>query len=527
MNSLRRLLLLVTVVSLISGCSGKAQIDGEKELLRAKSSREHTKKVILLVADSLMYQSIDKGISQKSLPTFQYLIDNGHYYRDLVSSFPTMSVTIDSSIVTGSYPDKHLVPGLVWFSSKENRVINYGTGPMEIMKQGINPVLSDEFINLNGKHLNVEASTIYEDLARIGLTSGSVNGLIYRGNTDHILTLPPFIHLPTSLPKQIKVKGPDLLIFGAFSNPLQAEQRLPDGIVNKMGFTNEFAFETVKHLVRSNKLPDFLYVYLPDLDQQLHKKGPSDLEGVIKLDGKLRSLLLSFGSMDRALKEAIIVIIGDSGMSSIVPTNQHPVIDLPKLLENFSALRPGESISRNTDVILAVNETMAYIYWLKMNSDLKKLTDQLKTDSRIELISWEEKEWIHVEQVGVEGHLRFKANGKLIDTYRQSWSIDGNEQILDLKRGEGNRFEYGQYPDALRRLSASFRSHEGKFVIVTAKQGFEFAAHSSPLHRGGGGHGSLHKLESLVPMMICGTASQPEFHRIIDIKKYILELLKK
>lgn len=77
------------------------------------------------------------------LPAFQYLIEHGQYYKNLVSSFPTMSVTIDSSLLTGKYPDEHRIPGLTWYSSDEKKVINYGTGPMEVLRQSVDPVVTD------------------------------------------------------------------------------------------------------------------------------------------------------------------------------------------------------------------------------------------------------------------------------------------------------------------------------------------------------------------------------------------------
>lgn len=139
----------------------------------------------------------------------------------MVSSFPTMSVTIDSSLLTGRYPDGHRVPGLTWYSTKEKKLINYGTGPMEVIKHGVDPVLFDALVNLNGSHLNQQLPTIYEDLARRGMKSGSINGLIYRGTVDHTLTIPPWIQVPTSLPKTIPVKGPDYLALGSLSDPLE------------------------------------------------------------------------------------------------------------------------------------------------------------------------------------------------------------------------------------------------------------------------------------------------------------------
>lgn len=175
-----RILLTMLIFILVFGCQNPKP--KETDLMRIKSANEeNTKKVILFVADSLMAQAIDQGIRKQELPAFKFLIDHGQYYKDLVSSFPTMSVTIDSSLLTGKYPDVHRVPGLTWYSADNKKIINYGTGPLEVLGHGIHPVLTDALIHLNGSHLNRNLPTIYEDLARLDLKSGSINGLIYRG----------------------------------------------------------------------------------------------------------------------------------------------------------------------------------------------------------------------------------------------------------------------------------------------------------------------------------------------------------
>jgi predicted AlkP superfamily pyrophosphatase or phosphodiesterase len=121
------------------------------------------------MVDSLMYQGIDEGIRLNQLPAIQFLIEQGQYYREMVSSFPTMSVTIDSSLLTGAYPDKHRVPGLIWYSSDQKKMINYGTGPMEVLNQGVDPAIHDALFHLNGSHLNQKLPTLYDDLSQKGL----------------------------------------------------------------------------------------------------------------------------------------------------------------------------------------------------------------------------------------------------------------------------------------------------------------------------------------------------------------------
>jgi len=160
------LILLILSFAFTFGCQRQGAKPKETDLLQVKSVKgEGSKKVIFLLVDSLMAQAIDKGIEQKELPAFQFLIEHGQYYKSMVSSFPTMSVTIDSSLLTGAYPNAHRVPSLTWYSTDEKKVINYGTGPMEVLKQGVDPVVVNALINLNGKHLN---RTIAYHLRRTG-----------------------------------------------------------------------------------------------------------------------------------------------------------------------------------------------------------------------------------------------------------------------------------------------------------------------------------------------------------------------
>ncbi|AZK47478.1 alkaline phosphatase family protein [Paenibacillus lentus] len=516
----------VLVVAIISFQKTKA-VPNEKDLLQVKStSGDKTKKVILIVVDSLMATAIDKGIMQKELPTFQYLIKHGQYYKDLVSSFPTMSVTIDSSLLTGTYPDGHHIPGLTWYSAKDTKLINYGTGPMEVIKLGVNPVLEDALIHLNGKHLNPEQTTIYDDLAKEGKKSGSINGLIYRGPVKHTLSVPLWMDASTSLPQSLEVKGPDLLALGSFSDPL-TEIEKPDGLTHRMGINNQYSLLTAEYLIKNNKLPDFLYIYLPDLDKKLHKHGPNEQNGIKATDQQLQSLLQSFGSLEEALNQAIIVIVGDSGMSKVLPADDNPVIELSSLLKDYQILRQEEGVAGDTEIVLAVNETMAYIYSLKSDK-LKDIASNIRTDQRIDIISWKEGEWINVIGDEIAEVLRYKMNGNLTDPYGQKWTVEQAPDVLDLSiNSEDQTIRYGKYPDVLRRLYGALHSHSGEFLVVTAKPGYELADKNSPSHKGGGSHGAFGHAESLVPLIISGTDAKPEHLRMVDLKAYLMKLVTK
>ncbi|MCQ6561099.1 alkaline phosphatase family protein [Paenibacillus mendelii] len=524
----KRLLILLIVV-VITACSQHEKKPKEQDLLTIKSKSQHTapaKKVILIVADSLMSHSIERGIAQNELPALQFLMKHGRYYNDVVSSFPTMSVTIDSTLLTGTYPDNHHVPGLTWYSADEHKVINYGTGPTEVLRQGMDEVLFDALVHLNSSHLNPKTLTIYERLAKLGRTTGSINGLIYRGTEDHKLSLPRWLQWPTSLPAEITVKGPDFMTFGALSNPMSGKLRLPNGPTQKLGFNNDYAIKVLNELIRTRTLPDFLYVYLPDLDQKMHRNGPNEFDGVVAIDRQLQSVLQAFGSPSQALKEAILIVVGDSGMSQILETRENPVVDLPKLLQTYQVLRTGDAITEETDIVLAVNETMSYVYKLHEKDSLRAIADVLREEPRLDLIVWKEDGWVHAVQAGTAKELRFKATGMVKDRYGQSWTVQGDNQVLDLQVNvPAHTVEYGRYPDGLRRLWGALHSHKSDYLVVTAKPGYELSDLSSPHHKGGGGHGSLVVEESLVPLLIAGTDQQPATLRLKDLQPYLIKLL--
>lgn len=501
----------------------------EQDLQRL-SQKGSDRKVIWLMVDSLMSHAIDQGVKKGELPALSYLIQNGTYEKEMVSSFPTMSVTIDSSLLTGTYPDRHRIPGLIWFDQKENRLVNYGTGLKEMVYDGLNQAIEDTAIHLNGKHLSKETPTIYEELAARGIRTGSINGLIYRGKSDHILSFPPWLAAPTPLPKKLEVKGPDFLALGAFSNPLQGKVSLPEGPTREFGFKNDYAIETTKYLIQQNRLPDFLFVYLPDLDKPLHKHGSGQEEQkeLQKLDREIQQLLDSFPSWEEALKQITWVISGDSGQTPIHSPDKNPVVRLDQLLGEYEVLKAGKQPDDTTEVVLAVNERSAYVYTLKEEIPLERLVEKLKKDDRIDLLAWPGKgDWIRVLNAVTDQELEYRSGNRWVDPYDQKWELKGEPTALDLSLDqEANRLSYGDFPDALAILSASLRSHPARFLVVTARPGYELADVHSPTHKRGAGHGSLHRIDMAAPILIAGTDRKPRHWRIVDLKSFILDLMK-
>ncbi|TLS48717.1 alkaline phosphatase family protein [Paenibacillus antri] len=522
---LKKTLMTFVLLSLTLGCGQQSDEPKEADLSRLHAlSDDRTKKVILVVADSLLSRAIEEGIAQNKLPTFEYLVKHGQYFNDFVSSYPTMSVTIDSALLTGADPSRHRVPGLVWYSDSERRIVTYGTGSFETVKNGVQPVFLNALLHLNGRHLSDRTPTIYEDAAKLGLSSGSINGLIFRGTTPHTLSVPVWLQEALAVPGEAEVTGPDFLALGTFSNPLEGKVDLPDGAISRLGMNNRYSIEVATFLIKNGSLPDFLFVYLPDLDSRLHNKGPSDLKGVQDVDRQIQALLQAFGSPEEAARKAVILVMGDSGVSQVHPRTVDSTVPLHELLGQYRVLQFGGSVTEETDLALAVNESMAYVYKLKSEPSLRDVADVLIADERIDFASWKEDGWIHVVQGGTGETLQYRKGGSVLDPYKQAWTVEGNPDVFDL-RVAGNSLSYGDYPDGLQRLYAALHSHEGEFLVVNAKPGYELANESSPTHPGGGAHGSIYKTDTLFPVIVYGTDEKPDNRRITDIKPFIMRLL--
>ncbi|MDN4493482.1 alkaline phosphatase family protein [Ureibacillus aquaedulcis] len=480
------------------------------------------KPVILLTVDSLMSEPLKEAVNDGSAPALSFLIRNGRYIPDMISSYPTMSVAIDSTILTGTYPDQHKIPGLIWFSQQGNRMISYGSGMREIWNNGVKNVARDSIVRLNNDHLSSGVKTIYEELEEAQIPSASINGLIFRGNEPHQLNVPKMLSVVQLLPSEIKVSGPRIMSLGALSqyNPDNNKHKF---IWNRLGVNNDFTINELKYLIDHNKLPPFTLAYLPDLDAKVHRKGTEEGSEIEKLDQSIQELFNLFDSWEEAVEKVTWIVMGDSAQSVIQKDKDKGLIDLNQTLKDYS-FWSGDN--REGQLAIAINERMAYINLNDETININSIIEKLKTDKRIGLIAWKDKDINYVINPERETILSFSKEGQSQDIYNQNWDLDGDLSILDLSLSTDGLLQYDAYPDGLARLYGALNSHEGDFVIVDAKPSFEFIEEHSHDHAGGGAHGSLHKIDSTVPLIFTGTNTQPKYNRLVDIKEWIMGIVR-
>jgi hypothetical protein len=468
--------------------------------------------------DSLMDAPLQEEFQAGRAPALQFLRDNGTYFPRVVSTFPTMSVSIDTTMLTGEPPNKHGILGLTYFNEKEKRVVNFGTGPKEIFLFGVKRVLQAAMLQLNQKLISKDVKTIHEETNK---PTASINAMIYRGKQNKEIRPPWITWLTGLLPRKIRTEAPSIFSYGSMHT--LDKSSTPKSMFSQFGVNDQFSSMEIISLIKNDKLPSLSLVYFPGNDIIVHKKGTSEGKGIMKADSQIAPILDAFGSWEEAIQKCSFIVLGDSGQTNMVQKDTY--LDLRKTLHPYSIM----PLSRETPIsrdqlILCVNERMSYINILDEEISYRDIVRLCKLEKKLDVIAWQESDgWIHVVSGQTEGVLSFRSNGDYSDEYEQKWELEGDISILDLTLDE-QKIQYGIYPDALSRLAGTLTPKD-RAIVVTISPGYEIVGQGSPKHKGAS-HGSLHHLDSLVPMILTGIKQTPEHLRFINLKKWLLQLLE-
>ncbi|GED72794.1 hypothetical protein BRE01_64960 [Brevibacillus reuszeri] len=481
------------------------------------------KKVILFLIDSMMPDVLERCIAAKKAPGLQFLMERSQYIPDCVTVFPTMTASIDCSLITGVYPDVHKIPGLVWYDTETRQMINYINGAIPVQKMGIAHCASNVLFDLNERHLSRSVKTIHEVVEENHLVSGSINVIAHRGHKKHKVHMPPMLDALTSFQLREKVSGPTIMSMGTLVRPdlfRSVAWDMSQSVLKGYGINDAFAIDQLIEVIRSGKQPHFTLVYLPENDHKLHKSPQDAIQHLAEVDKELVRFLDSFSSWEQMLERNVCILISDHGQTVIGEGEEHN-IPLERLLSGFSIHAIGKVVAPEVDVVICNNERMAYLY-AKDPDTLKGIVEALVVDDRIDVIAWRENEKIIVRKGGTTEVLRFWRDGTYPDAYGVKWGIEGDVSVLDVQF-DGEQLLFDTYPDAFSRLYGSLFSQSGHVIAITAAKGYEMLSEYFPTHLGGGSHGSLHKQDSLIPLLIAGAKHKIGLPaRLVDVKDFIL-----
>ncbi|WP_062046689.1 alkaline phosphatase family protein [Bacillus sp. JCM 19034] len=508
-------ILVILVILLLVSCQKEQQ--GQTSF-SIQQTANNEKKVIVIMIDSMTEKILEKGFREGRLPALSYLAEQGTIYHDVVAPFPSMSVTIESSLLTGDSPHEHQIPGLTWYDAHSDTLISYGDSIPSVWKLGRKTTLMNALINLNNEHLNKQSETIYESIKRNELSSGSVNMLVYRGNKEHKLVVPTFVktlfHLDSS---EYQTKGPDVLTFGKAIQP-KTNSSLPDSALENLGLNDHYSSEVIAHLIKENQQPHFLMAYFPDFDKLAHHHGPYAIDYFASVDQHIQRILNAYDSWEKALEDTTFVILGDHGQSALVDDRERAGIDVETIVNPYTIAPLYDSPSLG-DVVVANNHRMAYIYAINERLTFYELGEMFLSDERIDHVAWLDGDDLVIQQQGKEGYLRVSNGGPWIDKYDQKWSFEGNLDIAHITIDDNGVIKYEDYPDIFHQLESALNSHT-ESLIVTAKPGYTLQSEGAPVHAGGGEHGGLHKDDTITSMIISNRNKLPEKRRMSDLYEY-------
>ncbi|MFK4998287.1 hypothetical protein ACI2OX_16000 [Bacillus sp. N9] len=190
---------------------------------------------------------------------------------------------------------------------------------------------------MNNEHLSREVTTIYEDLADIGIRSASINSFVYRGNTLKQLHVPRFLSTLTRFEDgEWTTLTPSIFSLGLIS------KLRPWGFTLQIAAGNyKYTARELRHLIRNNKLPGFTFCIFQDMDFRIHFKGPMDLKGIAKIDREIQKTLNLYPSWEEALSRNVWMVMGDNGHSPTGSNYQEFIIDLRKILKSIPLPESG------------------------------------------------------------------------------------------------------------------------------------------------------------------------------------------
>jgi hypothetical protein len=263
-------------------------------------------------------------------PALRFLLEHGSYRR-ATSTFPSLTPVCLASIATGSHPDVHEIPHLVWWHRGEGRLVEYGSSFAAMRAAGLARGLRDTIVNLNERHLGKRAETIYEALESQGLTTGAINITTYRGRHRHLPTLP-------GLPA---VNGPKRFFF--YSLYESDRTGAPIAVRNRaLGSIDAYAASVGRWLVTRNGF-DLLVYYLPDYDYASHVLGPDAAhEALARSDAAVAALMDAAGGPDEFLERYAVVLCADHGQSRIEHTARLDVDGAIVTASNRAAMLYGD-----------------------------------------------------------------------------------------------------------------------------------------------------------------------------------------
>lgn len=507
------------------------------------------KKVLLIVIDALNSWALRPVLEAESnheprLSTLRELIRRGGVCWNTVSVFPSITPAATSSIATGCYPSQHGIMGAHYYDREADRVHYFGSDIWVVASRRFGNFF-DDFVHLMNDRCLL-APTLFDRLEADQINCGSLNYLIFHGPHRHGGLTPWLLRLWPGVPKKLEFHGPSLLCLGDFVASCENGRDASceglegrGGIWNRFGFSDRTTGDLLYQLGR-DRLPQFTLAYFPDNDFRSHADGPEEaIEAVAHVDRMIDTFARSWGGVSEMLKEVTVLITGDHSQSPTRERSANPGIDLTKVLADYRIVDAGQAWDNGDQLMICPNLRVAQIYLRKeLELEIERIAARLLEDERVDQVMWRSRVdgnqpslyHVRTRRSTFAFHRSRDTNGdeSVVDDYGNRWVVQGELAAVDAHVDEQQRIRYATYPNALERIAGGFDRRFTGDLWVTAHVGYEFTLPRTDIYDAGGSHGSLHRDDSLSPLIVAGHGQDiviPQECRSIDIAPLCAHLL--
>jgi hypothetical protein len=475
-------------------------------------------KLVLCVIDAMAPAMLERVVAAGDAPTLAALMERGRYVSDCVAAFPSVTPVCAASIVTGTWQDRHEIPGMCWYHRDEGRYVEYGSSFRASQRVGLARQLTDTVYNMNGAHLSRQTPTVFEALDDAGVRTAGTTYLMYRGRHRHEPQRGTTLTRIASTLLRHPVMGPRELFYADIFASRQTGCRSNLGMP---GVRDRHSGCVGAHLVEHD-LFDFLLLSLPDNDWHSHRSGPEgQLRSIALADAQLARVMDAAGGIEEFLDEHAVIVMADHSQASVTAG-----IALADELAELDVLAPGRGNGRSSrapsdvggeaagapsGIAVCPSQRAAMVYVLDEDRS-DRLRSEVVRRARymegVELVMWLQRD-VHgaaVEAVIARpgrGEMRFCPDGDFEDLRGRSWGVEGSLAVLDAQLRDG-RLSTVDHPDALHRVWSALTCASSGDVLLSAAPGREFADLGGQVHAGGGSHGSLRAEDSLGALLVCG-----------------------
>jgi hypothetical protein len=455
-------------------------------------------KLVLAVIDGMKPSMLERAVDAGRAPCLAMMMARGVYVDDCVAAFPSVTPVCAATIATGVGPDRHRIPAMNWYYRDESRYVEYGSSLTAARRFGISQQLTDTVYNMNRAHLASDVPTVFELLDDAGLRTAGTTYLMYRGRHRHEPARDSAYARLASAFMRHSVMGPKELFYADLFASRRTGCRSGLGMP---GVRDRHSGCVGAYLVEHD-LFDFMLFSLPDNDAYSHRRGPhATVESIAEADRQLERLMNAGGGPEAFLADHAVVVMADHSHASVEET-----IDLQDAFAEFSVLGPAGRDALDAEIALCPSQRAAQVYVLLekgRTSLVPRVVDCALATAGVDLAMWmQDGEGV---VAGERGRLRFAPGEQVHDRRGIGWRLEGDLAVLNARVQDG-RVLSDSYPDALARMWSALQCPNAGDVLLSAAPAYEFVDWGGQAHVGGGSHGSLHRSDSLGPLLLCGTA---------------------